>query len=325
MITMLNGGAMNKNYKLVAAHHEGLFQWKNVIRKQLAFTQGDITTPAGIDPDIFSGHMNIDELYDGSLKINISSSPQKTYLSHEDYLRGEKNKFFIIHSCSNLLFRNKEKRIIVPSGDSIIIPAWNEYIEESFSSRTSISIIMDINSVFESCDHIEGALWKRVSNLNYGMEINKVMTNFYANCSDRFIHKNYNVLNGLLALEVEALPKTRLKPDNYGATKLSYILNYIKINVMNPALRLSSVAEMLGVTERMVQYILSKNGLRFHDILTQERCALLASKIRGEAYANVNILMMESGFENISTACRSFKKIYNITPNQYQKRHTKNQ
>lgn len=295
------------------------------MRQQLDFIQGDITTPTGIDPEVFSGNMAIDELCDGTRIINITSSPQKTYLSHEDYLNGKRNKFFIIHSCGNLLFRNKEKRIIVPSGDSILIPAWNEYIEESFSNRTSISVIMNVNSVFETHQDMATLQWKRVSNFKYGIEINKVITNFYANCSDKFYQKNYNVLNGLLALEAEALFQTKFKPENHGSTKLSSILNFIKNNLKNPTLRLSSVAEMLGVTERMVQYIFHQNGLRFHDVLIQERCALLASKIRENANLNinVNILIIESGFENISTACRAFKKIYNTTPKQYQKIHTK--
>ena len=310
---------MDKSYKLVAERKGGLFQWKKIMRQKLAFTQGDITTPAGFDPDLFSGYMAIDELSDGALKINIKSSPQKTYLSHEDYLRREKNKFFIIHSCNNLLFRNKERRIIIPSGDSILIPAWNEYIEESFSNRTSISIIMDVNSVFESYGHMEGMLWRRVSDLKYGMEINKIITNFYANSSDRFTQKNYNVLNGLLALEAETFAQAGLRPEKHGATRLSCILHYIKNNTKDPALRLSSVADMLGVTERMVQYILSQNGLKFYSLLTRERCALLASKIRDDVYANVNILIIESGFENISTASRVFKKIYGATPRQYQK------
>lgn len=313
---------MKKSYKLIAARNEGLFQWKNVMRNQLSFTQGDISTPAGVDPEVFSGQMFIDELNDGTLIININSSPQKTYLSHEDYLRGEKNKFFIIHSCNNILFRNKEKRIIVPSGDSIIIPAWNEYIEESFSNRTSISIITDVNSICNNYKDMQKLLWQRVSHMKYGLEINKIISNFYEKHSDRFNNKNYNVLNGLLSLEVETLPEKPLKPEEYGAAKLPLILNFIKNNIKNPALRLSTVAKMLGVTERMVQYILFRNGLKFHDILTQERCGLLAHKIKNNVHTNVSVLMMESGFENISTACRAFKKIYNVTPKQYQKDNT---
>lgn len=64
---------------------------------------------------------------------------------------------------------------------------------------------------------------------------------------------------------------------------------------------------MLGVTERMVQYILAENGLKFHDVLAQERCNLLASKIREDVFSDINVLILESGFESIATGCRTFK------------------
>ncbi|EFI4787733.1 hypothetical protein ACS2NZ_004358 [Escherichia coli] len=217
------------------------------------------------------------------------------------------------------MFRNKEKRIVIPPGDSIIIPGWNDYIEESFANRTSISLIMDINSIAENSQDVDNLLWKRVSTLHYGVEINKVISNFYGNSSDRFIHKNFNVFNGLLALELETASNSMFDADKYVDSKLSAILSFIKSNIKDAELRLSSVANMLGVTERMVQYILSENGLKFHDILVQERCAFLASKIKSDIFSDVNILILESGFESIATACRSFKKIYNMTPKQYQR------
>ncbi|EKS5985847.1 helix-turn-helix transcriptional regulator [Salmonella enterica] len=312
--------AVNKNYELQAARNEGLCQWKNVIRKELSFTQADVSTPTGIDPEVFSGRMLIDALNNNALKVNIKSSAQKTYLAHDDFLQGKKSKFFIINSCNNLLFRNKEKRIILPPGDSIIIPGWNDYIEESFANRTSVSIIMDVATIFEKPEDANELLWRRVSTLHYGMEINKIITNFYGNNTDKFNFKNHNILSGLLALEIENCTDFTSNPDRFGSSRLSAILSFIKSNVKNGELRLSSVADMLGITERMVQYILSENGLRFHDILIQERCGLLASKIRDDIFTDVNVLMLESGFESIATACRSFKKIYNMTPKQYQRK-----
>lgn len=81
---------MNKNYELQAARNEGLFQWKSVIRKELSFTQADVTTPTGIDPEVFSGCMLIDELDNRAIKVNIKSSAQKTYLAHDDFIQEKK-------------------------------------------------------------------------------------------------------------------------------------------------------------------------------------------------------------------------------------------
>ncbi|EDW8497553.1 helix-turn-helix transcriptional regulator [Salmonella enterica subsp. enterica serovar Enteritidis] len=315
---------MFKKKELLTAHREGLDEWGRIIRKELGFADAKISTPKGMASDQFFGHMCIDELSNETLLIGVNSSSQQTNLVHNDFYTGVKNKIFIVNACNSLLVKNNENRCILSPGDSIVIPAWHGHIEESFSGRTSTSIIMNISCFTDSIVSLNKILWKKISSLKYGFEINRIISNYYSNKSSRFCEKNNLALISLLSLEVELSHfetdfMTKQKKISSGS-RTSIIINYIKDNIKNPNLNLSMVANYLGLTERMVQYILSEKGIRFHQLLTEERCGFLASKIKHDLLYDVNIKIFESGFESISTACRQFKKIYGITPRQYQVR-----
>ncbi|EBX5888741.1 AraC family transcriptional regulator [Salmonella enterica subsp. enterica] len=317
---------MFKKKELLTAHREGLDEWGSIIRKELGFAEAKINTPKGMAADQFFGHMNVDELSNGTLLIGVNSSSQQTSLVHNDCYTGVRNKIFIVNACNSILVRNKENRNILSPGDGIIIPAWQGHVEESFSGRTSVSIIMNISCFTDSIVNLNKILWKKISSLNYGFEINRVISNYYNNKSGRFCEKNNLALMGLLSLEVEQssfetdlMMKQKISP----GSRTSIIINYIKDNIKNPNLNLSTVSNYLGLTERMVQYILSEKGIKFHQLLSEERCGFLASKIKHSLMTDVNITIFESGFESISTACRQFKKVYGITPRQYQVRLAK--
>ena len=98
---------------------------------------------------------------------------------------------------------------------------------------------------------------------------------------------------------------------------MAQILKKKKKNAQNNKLRLSLVADNFGVSERMVQYVLSESGCNFGEILSNERCQILMRKIKDNPFINVNVHIYDSGFNSICTANRSFKKKYNITPRQY--------
>lgn len=309
---------MTKHYELQAARDDGLMKWKKLLENKLGFSQSEVSTPNGIDTDVFSGFISINETHEHVLKAIVKSSAQRTYLAHDDFLKKTKSKFFVINTCTNILVKNKNHRILIPPGDGIIIPGWEDFVEESHFSRASVSLIMDINSVCDTPDDISPLLWKRISSLGYGGEINKIFSNLYNDYSDRFIERNINVLKGLLALETEKYHEKNLVSPTCGLEKLPMIITFIKANIKNKDLRLSTVAEFMGISERMVQYILSENGLKFYELLINERCLYLADKIKNNLFIDVNVLIFESGFESISSACRVFKKKFNKTPKQFQ-------
>ncbi|EFC4279355.1 AraC family transcriptional regulator (plasmid) [Escherichia coli] len=311
---------MMKIKELSAAHSKGLEEWGKVIKKDLGFAHAIVSTPEGVETDLFSGQMQVDELNNGTLCAKVNSSSQRTTLIHKNVLNKSKTKFLIINSCNSILIKNQQNRKVITPGDSIIVPAWDKYMEESFSGRTSLSLIIDVSSVTDSVELLSKLFWKNVSSLTYGFEINKLISNFYTYKTNCFCEKNNSALMSILSLEVEKdtgeqNTLTNLQYDN----RFSLILNFIKNNIKNPSLNLSMVANYLGLSERMVQYILNSNGVKFHKLLSCERCLFLESKIRHNKFIDVNVTILDSGFESIATACRQFKYFYNITPRQFQK------
>lgn len=312
---------MRKKNDVSVAHLDGINNWENIIKKELGFTYAKMGMPAEVDPDIFHGNMQIDEFRNGGLKIHVHSSAQKVTLFHQDGIDCKKNKFILLSSCGSLLVRSTEHRKIISAGDSIIIPAWEKYTEECFSGRHSLSFIFDVSSVTDSVDMLYPVMWKNISTLEMGFEINKIIGNFYNNFSDRFCEKNISALLSLLSLEMEESSNSYLNGmQSNQRERCAVIINFIRNNIKNPEISLSSIAEYMGVTERMVQYILAEENMTFHHFLSHERCNLLANKIKREQYCDVNVSIYESGFKSIATANRQFKKILGLTPLQYQKK-----
>ncbi|ELD0488113.1 helix-turn-helix transcriptional regulator [Escherichia coli] len=300
---------------------EGLKSWSRIIKRELNFADAKISTPPETRDDLFSGHMVVEKMNDGTLYVRVDSSSQKTSLIHNDCMSGAKTKLIIINSCTSILIRDKHNREIISPGDSIIVPAWNSYVEESFSGRTSLSLIINVSSIADSVDALNGMLWKKVSSLHYGFEINKIISNYYINNNvSKFCEKNNTALIGLLGLEAE---NSLLKPDEkqfVNDNRFSVILNYIKNNIKNPKLNLSAMADYLAISERMVQYTLASKGVTFHQLLSSERCLFLANEIKFNRNIDVNISIFEAGFESIPTACRQFKNFYGVTPRQFQRK-----
>ncbi|EEX0111576.1 AraC family transcriptional regulator, partial [Salmonella enterica] len=272
---------MRKKNEVSVAHRSGLDIWGAVIKKELGFSDAKMGMPAGTDPDMFIGRMNIDEFRNGGLKIHVHSSAQKVTLFHSDGVENKKNKFILLNSCGSLLVRDTNHRKIISAGDSIIIPAWGRYTEECFSQRSSLSFIFDIHLITDSVDALNSIMWKNISTFKMGFEINKIISNFYNNSSERFCEKNSSALLSLLGLETELVSSSHLnEPQKIRNERCAVIINFIRNNIKNPEISLSSVAEYLGITERMVQYTLAEVNLAFHQFLSSERCNFLANRIK---------------------------------------------
>lgn len=308
---------MNDSIELSATRCEGMEKWSTLLQDKLNFSTAAVSVPNGKDADQFEGKMFIDEMSNGVLKALVSSSAQKVNLAHEDIVDNKKSKLFIINSCSGLLVFNKDNRKIITAGDSIIIPSWNKFTEESFTNRNSASIILDISSITDSPENINNILWKKTSELNYGTELNKLMSNYLTCYDEKFCEKNTNALLSLLTLELEHNKKGNSTCSSKLDDKLPLIIDFIKNNIKNPDLCLSSVADFMGLSERRIQYIISDSGMSFSEILSKERCDLLASKIRRNKSGNINADIFEAGFSSLSTASRQFQKKFKLTPKQY--------
>lgn len=292
-------------------------EWSCAIKNELDFSRVEISIPQNGDKDLFFGSMRIEELNYKVLKTIVRSSAISTSLVHKDIFSPKGNKIFIISSCGGLLVRNKNNRVTISAGDALIVPSCDELTIESFSMRNTVSIIMDTELISEvPLSKTSEISWKKVSELAYGNEINKILLNYYINNNDSFCTKNTKTLISLLSLEIESKRHGERIPYIQN-NKLAQMLNFIKKNAQNSKLRLSFVADNFGVSERMIQYILSESGCNFGEIVSNERCQILMKKIKNNPFVNVNIHIYESGFNSICTANRLFKKKYNITPRQY--------
>lgn len=225
----------------------------------------------------------------------------------------------MLNSCNSLLVRSAEHRKIITAGDSILLPAWEQYTEECFSDRSSLSFIFDISTIAETACDLSGMFWRNISTFELGFEINRIISNFYLSHKDRFCEKNFSAMLGLLGLEAELSTETSMNPLNTISERYSVIVSFIRNNIKNPELSLSYLAEYMGITERMIQYILAEKNVTFCHILSTERCRHLASRVKNNLYCNVNISIYESGFKSITTANRQFRSIYGMTPRQYQR------
>lgn len=308
---------MKNNLKLNSDNTRWHEEWSEAIKRKLDFSKVEIDIPKGCDKDLFSGSMHIEELEHDIFKTIVRSSAISTSLTHKDTFSPKINKFFIISSCGGLLIRNKKNRITILAGDALIVPSFDEITIESFSTRNTVSIIMDAALISENPSSTKNAIsWKKVSELTYGSEINKILLNYHINNNDSFCKKNTKTLTSLLSLEIESQHHGDIVQYMQN-NKLAQILNFIKKNAQNSKLRLSLVADNFYISERMVQYVLSESGSSFGEIVANERCHILMKKIESNPFINVNVHIYESGFNSICTANRLFKKKYNITPRQY--------
>lgn len=298
-------------------------QWEKVYKEYLSFSRVDFSTPQNGHNDIFSGELSIDIMSNGVMKVMVESLPQKLHLIHHDFYSKNCNKFFVINSCGALLLGNKYNREIISGGDSIIVPAWNDFFEYFPIKRSSLSLIIDVNTVCDFGHQLSNIAWKKFSTFKYGFELNKILCNYYLPAEDEFYEKNTNAFIELLGLELLVdktfCYKIQEKDDRHGI-----IVCLIKQNVQNPNFGISSVAEILGVTERMIQYSLSKVNLKFTAILAKERCAFLANRIKHNPSCKLNVEIFDSGFKSMQAAIRQFKKLYGMSPKEYQKSIIKN-
>lgn len=310
---------MKNKLSIEANDTHGLHEWSQAIKEQLGFAKAKVSVPQGYDAELFEGRMFIDESNQGVLKAIVNSSALTVSLNYADINIHKSNKFFLINTYDGgMIIKNGNHRKVISSGDGIIIPSSDEFIEMNFTKRNSVSIIMDASNLTDDENYAKEIFsWMTISELVYSHEIKKFLFNYHLNYSESFCSKNTDALVSILALELETHKKEVKNIKLNYKNRFTHIVDYIRKNVKNNKLRLSDVAIHFGMTERSIQYILSESGGGFCDILAFERCKLLAQKICNSPNSNLAIDIYDSGFNSLSTAYRQFKKFYNLTPKQY--------
>ncbi len=81
---------------------------------------------------------------------------------------------------------------------------------------------------------------------------------------------------------------------------------------------LAGLAAGLGVSPRYVQKVCAARDCTFSDYLRERRLSLAARRLEtGRGHASIETIAHESGFRDLSTFYRSFKRHYGTTPGSY--------
>lgn len=88
----------------------------------------------------------------------------------------------------------------------------------------------------------------------------------------------------------------------------------------DPEFSLAQLAAHLGLSSRRVQRTLSESGLVFSDYLRERRLSTAASKLKDRRRErSIEAIAAESGFRDLSTFYRCFKRQYGVNPGEWRK------
>lgn len=128
----------------------------------------------------------------------------------------------------------------------------------------------------------------------------------------------------LSALAVAARRSVRFPAEAMGvaAARASLIIEAIVRNAGNPALDADMVGRMVGLSGRSVQHILQQAATTFTGELRQARLAVATRMLTAGAFDHLSIMdiALASGFVDVSTFYRSFRKAGGPSPSEIRSR-----
>lgn len=323
----LNDAMSKKIMNLKGVSTAGMKKLEGALRKELGFKKVSISLPSrSCNANIFDMSVSI-ENEDNYQIVKLESSPQKISLSfHDAFHCGENFKIFILTSYPSLCVFTKNKSICIYGGDSVIIPSWCNFSEFASIRRSSISILLDVVDIFsdEERQLMSSLFFKKISDFKYGRIINDIIINNISTSNPTFDrHKSaIDAIKGLLHLEIDCLRFPLHLPSTTppSACDLNGIVLFVKNNFKNPDFNVSCIAKFLSISERMLQYKLSKYNLKPSQIIYFERSRALAMYIKDYPYLPISSVIFECGYKSIETARRHFKEFFGLTITEYVKK-----
>ncbi|STE53091.1 DNA-binding transcriptional activator FeaR [Edwardsiella tarda] len=309
---------MVNNYTLNACGESGIEEWSNVAKQKLGFFKADMKIPKNGDMDAFNGDIQLNEFSNKVIMVKVNSSPQQISLIHHDVIHAQEKHIILLHACSGLIVTSPQRRIHVPRGESILIPAWEPYVETCLTHRNSLSFIIKLSSVCDDKSDINSWCWSGLSLHGYGDMLNSLALQLYKTTSERYSTKIVNAIISILSLQLDNSPPPK-KHRNYDVDILS-MQDYIRSNMKKVNFSLCEMSNYYNLTPRAIQYKLKKYNIKFYEYLNKQRSELLLNKIIRNPTSSIELLSLESGFKSLSIAVRYFKINYNMTPTQYRKK-----
>ena len=90
---------------------------------------------------------------------------------------------------------------------------------------------------------------------------------------------------------------------------------------LNPALKLDSLADKIGISEKLISNLINQHiGKNFNDFVNEYRVQEAKKKLINPSFRQFTIaaIAFDSGFNSLATFQRCFKQVTGITPSQYQ-------
>ncbi|ELM3738125.1 helix-turn-helix domain-containing protein [Edwardsiella piscicida] len=314
----------NNNQLLEVCGESGIEQWSALALEKLGFSKAEMSSPTlacgkgGIDT--FRGSVQLDEFNNRVIMVKVDSSPQKISLTHQDSLTQAKNKIIFLHTYSGINITSAHQTIYIPRGENIIIPAWEPYVETCLKHRSSLSFIIDIDSICCCESDVSPFLWTNLSAQGYGDMLNSLALRFYNNPTTHYSERLIKTMLDVLSLQFDNFNCKKKENKDFAFAmddSVFSIQDVIRSNLKNKNFSLSDLSKYYDITPRAIQYKLKKHNIKFLEYLNKQRSELLANKIVRQPNDNVETLALECGFKTMAVACRFFKSNYNITPAQY--------
>jgi AraC-like DNA-binding protein len=103
-----------------------------------------------------------------------------------------------------------------------------------------------------------------------------------------------------------------------GAQLRRLVLDHIRANISDPALRTSSVAKALHVSPRTVQNVFERLSTTASAFILEQRLRQAAARLRDErGKTSITQIAYDSGFSDSAYFSRCFQKTYGVSPRNY--------
>ncbi|MGL5258580.1 MAG: AraC family transcriptional regulator [Lachnospiraceae bacterium] len=212
------------------------------------------------------------------------------------------------------------KKYIVSSNCAVFAPSYTLHYYETIKEGESIILTIPLDMVpsFKNTTknlRFTEALYYDTNGAVYDM-MKKLLTQEKVMLSTSILHKGYvYAILGLLLEQLPMEPYHDLRSSTFSKDVLTYLLEHFSDSELN----IKRVASHFDYSESRFSHLFrSTFGYTFPAYVTLLRCqnALDCLINRGDTLIDS---AMNSGFENMRSFYRSFKKIYQKTPTQYLK------